>query len=85
MLKVKGEKLKRVLTGVTTDEKLNDLITEYLKDFKQGLHGSKGWPTLISAYTVSKVALNAYTRILANKYPDFCINSRFAQDTLKLI
>ncbi|MBA0780602.1 hypothetical protein Gotri_004686, partial [Gossypium trilobum] len=25
MLKVKGEKLKGVLTGVTTDEKLNDL------------------------------------------------------------
>ncbi|MBA0871354.1 hypothetical protein Goshw_024545 [Gossypium schwendimanii] len=75
MLKRKGEKLKGELTGVTTDEKLNDLITEYLKDFKQGLHGSKGWPTLISAYTVSKVALIAYTRILANKYPDFCINS----------
>ncbi|XP_052876282.1 (+)-neomenthol dehydrogenase-like [Gossypium arboreum] len=73
--KGKGEKLKGVLTGVTTDEKLNDLITEYLKDFKEGLHGSKGWPTFISAYTVSKVALNAYTRILANKYPDFCINS----------
>ncbi|TYJ27006.1 hypothetical protein E1A91_A07G157500v1 [Gossypium mustelinum] len=75
MLKGKGEKLKGVLTGVTTEEKLNDLITEYLKDFKEGLHGSKGWPTFISAYTVSKVALNAYTRILANKYPDFCINS----------
>ncbi|TYI62289.1 hypothetical protein E1A91_D10G234000v1 [Gossypium mustelinum] len=67
--------LKGVLTGVTTEEKLNDLITEYLKDFKEGLHGSKGWPAFISAYTVSKVALNAYTRILANKYPDFCVNS----------
>ncbi|KAH1045933.1 hypothetical protein J1N35_036717 [Gossypium stocksii] len=75
MLKGKGEKLKGVLTGVTTEEKLNDLITEYLKYFKEGLHGSKGWPVFISAYTVSKVALNAYTRILANKYPDFCINS----------
>ncbi|MFQ6619957.1 hypothetical protein Gotur_000767 [Gossypium turneri] len=39
MLKGKGEKLKGVLTGVTTEEKLNDLITEYLKDFKEGLHG----------------------------------------------
>ncbi|KAG8480620.1 hypothetical protein CXB51_024778 [Gossypium anomalum] len=74
MLKGKGEKLKGVLTGVTTDKKLNDLITEYLKNFKEGLHRSKGWPTFISAYTVSKVALNAYTRILANKYPDICIN-----------
>ncbi|XP_017647030.1 (+)-neomenthol dehydrogenase-like [Gossypium arboreum] len=75
MLEGTGEKLKGVLTGVTTEEKLNDLIAEYLKDFKEGLHGSKGWPTFTSAYTVSKVALIAYTRILANKYPDFCINS----------
>ncbi|KAK5819017.1 hypothetical protein PVK06_023973 [Gossypium arboreum] len=69
-----GEQLKGVLTGFTTEEKLSDLISEYLKDFKQGLLQTKGWPTCLSAYTVSKVAMNAYTRIVANKYPDFCIN-----------
>ncbi|XP_012482632.2 (+)-neomenthol dehydrogenase isoform X2 [Gossypium raimondii] len=69
-----GEQLKGVLTGFTTEEKLSDLISEYLKDFKQGLLESKGWPTCLSAYTVSKVAMNAYTRILAKKHPNFCIN-----------
>ncbi|EOX96036.1 hypothetical protein SCA6_015195 [Theobroma cacao] len=69
-----GERLKGILTGFTTEEKLNDFLTEYLKDFKEGLLESKGWPTAFSAYTVSKVAMNAHTRILAKKYPNFCIN-----------
>ncbi|KAI4347644.1 hypothetical protein L6164_008436 [Bauhinia variegata] len=29
----------------------------------------------MSAYIVSKAALNAYTRVLAKKYPSFCINA----------
>ncbi|GKU96913.1 hypothetical protein SLEP1_g10093 [Rubroshorea leprosula] len=28
----------------------------------------------MSAYTLSKAAMNAYTRILAKKHPSFCIN-----------
>ena len=35
---------------------------------------AKGWPAYASAYIVSKAVLNAYTRILAKKYPSFCIN-----------
>ncbi|XVF33374.1 hypothetical protein REPUB_Repub17cG0163100 [Reevesia pubescens] len=70
-----GEHLKGLLTGFTTEEKLNELLNEYLKDFKEGSLESKGWSTApLSAYTVSKVAMNAYTRILAKKYPNFCIN-----------
>lgn len=33
-----------------------------------------GWPTSVAAYTVSKVALNAYTRILAKRHPTICVN-----------
>ncbi|XVE77088.1 hypothetical protein DITRI_Ditri13aG0034000 [Diplodiscus trichospermus] len=69
-----GERLQGALTGITTEEKLNELLTEYLKDFKEGSLESKGWPTSLSAYTVSKVAMNVYTKILAKKYPNFCIN-----------
>ncbi|KAK8557788.1 hypothetical protein V6N13_008176 [Hibiscus sabdariffa] len=69
-----GDRLEEISTGLTTEEKLSEIISEYLRDFKEGTHGSNGWPTFLSVYTVSKVALNAYTRILANKYPDFCIN-----------
>ena len=51
------------LQGVTefsTEEKLDDLLTEYLKDFKEGSLECKGWPiSPLSAYIVSKVAINA--------------------------
>ncbi|KAK1380965.1 (+)-neomenthol dehydrogenase [Heracleum sosnowskyi] len=39
----------------------------------EGSIQEKGWPIYISAYVVLKAAMNAYTRILAKKYPNFCI------------
>ncbi|KAG6666791.1 hypothetical protein CIPAW_01G056600 [Carya illinoinensis] len=57
-----------------TEEKVDEVLNEFLKDFKEGSLASKGWPTFLSAYVVSKAAMNAYTRILAKKYPSFCIN-----------
>ncbi|MFS7941796.1 putative short-chain dehydrogenase/reductase SDR, NAD(P)-binding domain superfamily [Helianthus anomalus] len=35
----------------------------------------KGWSSNVSGYIVSKAALNAYTRILAKKYPSLCANA----------
>ncbi|XP_016649851.1 PREDICTED: (+)-neomenthol dehydrogenase-like [Prunus mume] len=58
-----------------TEERLDEVLTELLKDFKEGSLESKGFPSSMSAYIVSKAALNAYTRILAKKYPTFRINS----------
>lgn len=56
-----------------TEEKVDEVLEEFLKDYKEGSLEAKGWPTFLSAYTVSK-AVNAYTRIIAKKYPSFCIN-----------
>ncbi|CAL2241607.1 unnamed protein product [Prunus armeniaca] len=58
-----------------TEERVDEVLTEFLKDFKEGSFESKGWPSSMPAYTVSKAALNAYTRILAKKYLNFRINS----------
>ncbi|KAK4266813.1 hypothetical protein QN277_023683 [Acacia crassicarpa] len=58
-----------------TEEKLDDVMTKFLEDIKKGSLENKGWPTVSSAYIVSKACMNAYTRILANKYPSFCINA----------
>ncbi|ONI22966.1 hypothetical protein PRUPE_2G161100 [Prunus persica] len=58
-----------------TEEGVVEVLTELLKAFKEGSLESKGWPSSLSAYIVSKAALNAYTRILAKKYPDIRINS----------
>ncbi|KAL1827280.1 hypothetical protein ACET3Z_005692 [Daucus carota] len=58
-----------------TEAKLDEVLNEYLVDFKGRSLQEKGWPHYSSAYTVSKMAMNAYTRILAKKYPSFCINA----------
>ncbi|KAH7663064.1 Short-chain dehydrogenase/reductase SDR protein [Dioscorea alata] len=57
-----------------SEEKLDELLQLFLSDFKGGNLKKNGWPTRSSAYIISKVALNALTRILAKKYPEFCIN-----------
>jgi len=68
---------KEVLSDVEnlTEEKIDEVLDEYLKDFKEGSLETKGWPFAMSAYSVSKAALNAYTRVVAKKYPSFCINA----------
>ena len=58
-----------------TKEKIDHVLDQFLKDFKEGSYVTKGWPSQGSGYIVSKAALNAYTRILAKKYPSFCINA----------
>ncbi|XP_038690781.1 (+)-neomenthol dehydrogenase-like [Tripterygium wilfordii] len=58
-----------------TEERVEDVLRVFLKDFENGLPKINGWPVRPSAAKISKTALNAYTRILANKYPtNFCIN-----------
>ncbi|XVF33373.1 hypothetical protein REPUB_Repub17cG0163000 [Reevesia pubescens] len=71
---IPSEQLKGAFRDADTEEKIDELLTEFLEDFKEGSLESKGWPSFLAAYTVSKVAMNAYTRILAKKYPNFCIN-----------
>lgn len=58
-----------------TIEKIDRVLKEFQKDFKEGSLEIKGWPVFASAYTMSKAALNAYTRIMAKKNPHFHINS----------
>lgn len=42
--------------------------------YKEGSLESKNWPPVLSGYTMSKTALNSYTRMLAKKFPRFRIN-----------
>uniref|UniRef100_A0A7N1A3N4 Short-chain dehydrogenase/reductase n=1 Tax=Kalanchoe fedtschenkoi TaxID=63787 RepID=A0A7N1A3N4_KALFE len=74
---IPSERIRGVLndTGNLTEEKLDDLLDEFLKDLKDGALESRGWPQHMAAYTVSKAALNAHARILAEKYPNVCITS----------
>ncbi|KAG6725328.1 hypothetical protein I3842_02G027900 [Carya illinoinensis] len=58
-----------------TEERLDEVLHQFLKDTKEGSLETKGWPPHTSAYVVSKAALNSYTRLLAKRFPNFCINS----------
>ena len=57
-----------------TEEKVDKVVEGFLEDVKENLIYTKGWPINISANIVSKAALNAYTRVLARKYPKIAIN-----------
>ncbi len=56
-----------------SNEQIDQLLDQYLQDVKQGgdstnveqFVSEKGWPT--SSYRLSKMALNAYSRLLADK------------------
>ncbi|KAM0938814.1 putative (+)-neomenthol dehydrogenase [Dioscorea sansibarensis] len=73
---IPGESIRRELRDADglSEEKLDELLQHFLSDFKAKNLKENGWPTSLSAYIMSKVALNALTRILAKKYPKFCIN-----------
>ncbi|KAJ8642841.1 hypothetical protein MRB53_004589 [Persea americana] len=79
-----NEMAKEVLGAADglTEEKVDEVLQWFLKDFKEDLLEPKGWPTILSADCVSKAALNAYTRILAKKFPTFrinCVNPGFVK------
>ena len=46
----------------------------YLRDLEASEVEARGWPMHFSAYKVSKVTMNAYSRILARKHPELRIN-----------
>lgn len=71
-----NEKAISVLSDVDhlTEEKVDEVLSQFIEDFKEKSLGARGWPVVLAAYILSKVAMNAYTRILAKKYPGFCIN-----------
>ncbi|XP_022730666.1 (+)-neomenthol dehydrogenase-like [Durio zibethinus] len=57
-----------------TEEKLNGILQRFLKDFRENTLEANGWSIMLPAYSISKAVLNAYTRILARKYPNMRIN-----------
>ncbi|XP_024022724.1 (+)-neomenthol dehydrogenase-like isoform X1 [Morus notabilis] len=74
--RISNDWAKEVLSDAEslTEDKIGEFLTDFLKDVKEASLESKGWPTLLTAYSVSKAAMNAYTRILAKKHPNFLIN-----------
>ncbi|XP_047980734.1 (-)-isopiperitenone reductase-like [Salvia hispanica] len=74
---LRNERAKAVLSNEAglTEESIDEVVREFLIDFKEGRLEENKWLSDGVAYQVSKAALNAYTKVLAKKHTDFIINS----------
>ncbi|XP_047334709.1 (+)-neomenthol dehydrogenase-like isoform X2 [Impatiens glandulifera] len=74
--RVTNEHIRKELGDVEnlSEEKIDRIVESFLGDVKDGALESNGWNKMLPAYSVSKVTLNAYTRVLAKKYPQMKIN-----------
>ncbi|GJN26914.1 hypothetical protein PR202_gb14881 [Eleusine coracana subsp. coracana] len=73
---LRNEELKQELNDVDniTEERLEELLDMFLKDFEAGAVDTRGWPRAFSAYKVAKAAMNAFSRILARRHPELRVN-----------
>ncbi|KAJ0815731.1 putative (+)-neomenthol dehydrogenase [Helianthus annuus] len=51
-----------------TEARIDEIVQWFLRDLKDAKLRENGWPLTVSAYKVSKAALNAYTRLMARKF-----------------
>jgi carbonyl reductase 1 len=56
--------------GNLSEEKIDAFVQQFIEDSNSGDSASGGGPKNRSTYCVSKVALNAYTRVLAKELPN---------------
>jgi carbonyl reductase 1 len=59
---------KRLLEPALTKDELVRLMESFVRDVANGTHAAHGWPS--SAYSVSKVGMNALVRVLARELAD---------------
>lgn len=74
--RIPGEHIRKELGDIETltEEKVDAILRRFLHDLKENALEVNGWTLMLPAYSISKQTLNAYTRILARKYPHMCIN-----------
>uniref|UniRef100_A0A7N0RIH1 Uncharacterized protein n=2 Tax=Kalanchoe fedtschenkoi TaxID=63787 RepID=A0A7N0RIH1_KALFE len=74
--RVPSEEKRSILADIDTltEDKLDNLLQSFLNDLKDDALEANGWCIMLPAYSISKVTLNAYTRLLAKKYPSMYVN-----------
>ncbi|KAL5211431.1 hypothetical protein ABZP36_022278 [Zizania latifolia] len=65
--KVRDLSLRSMLLdeGALTEGKIEGMASRFLAEVKDGTWARRGWPAVWTDYAVSKLALNAYSRLLA--------------------
>lgn len=72
MQKVKNVKVREILGSEDVgEEDIEGVVNAFLGDVKRGTWKKEGWPAVWTEYAVSKLALNAYTAVLAKRFAQF--------------
>jgi len=58
--------LRQQFLSITKMQDLESLMSQYVKDIKEGTYKEKGWPHLAS-YNISKLGVNVMTKIQASE------------------
>lgn len=67
--KVRNPNIKSILEDEElSEEQIERFVGLFLQSVKNGTWKSQGWPEIWTDYAVSKLALNAYTMVLAKRY-----------------
>jgi len=71
-----NEKLRNDLSNIDIwdEDRIEVVLNTFLEDLKSGRLEEAGWPMMLPAYSVSKMVINLYTRIMARRYPEMRIN-----------
>lgn len=69
MQKMRNPNMREMLVSENLSEKqIEGMVNLFLETVKNGTWKSKGWPETWPDYAVSKMALNAHSRLLAKRY-----------------
>ncbi|CAH9128570.1 unnamed protein product [Cuscuta epithymum] len=76
MQRIPNEQRRKLLGDIDnlTEETVDEILHNFLCDLKDGKLEANGWQMMLPAYSISKATLHAYTRLVAKKHPDMCIN-----------
>ncbi|PUZ53140.1 hypothetical protein GQ55_5G030800 [Panicum hallii var. hallii] len=53
-----------------SEQLIDEMIKKFLEQVRQGTWSSNQWPQMYTDYSVSKLAVNAYTRLMSRKLSD---------------
>ncbi|XAR71055.1 hypothetical protein NMG60_11028141 [Bertholletia excelsa] len=68
--KLRNPGIKQVLVDEEnlSEEQVEKMVSLFLESVKRGTWKSQGWPQVWTDYAVSKLALNAYSKVLARRF-----------------
>ncbi|MED6125678.1 hypothetical protein PIB30_070902 [Stylosanthes scabra] len=73
--KLRNTKMREMLEREELEEEeIEEMVKRFLEDVKNGRWENEGWPLHWTDYSVSKLALNAYSRVLAKRQIRLSVN-----------